>query len=305
VIISFLAIYVSYASTHFWGIISFIVHQSRADTRSRDGLYHQQQAILRNSPTDMNALAQFLKVAWHWREATNGSLRRSAPLGALALIHFLLFYVAGLSSSTVIGSSDVVLLRSDRCGWIEDFPQMLRAFTGWQPNARQLDVLNAVSVHGSWSYRRSAAYARACYAEESGSYAAICNTYPSRRLSSTFNSSSSGGCPFPGKACTTGLLVMDSGNLDSDRDFGLNAREKDRLFFRRVTSAVPIDTDKYATNWTTPPPELLAKVEDAYPYDVLKLYMLGKNLLAPPETPFTFFTRNSSQRGFSKAYELK
>ena len=61
-LIAFLAFYVGLASTSFWRIACFAFHQMLSSDKLEDGLYHQRQAILRNSATDVVGLWSFMQT---------------------------------------------------------------------------------------------------------------------------------------------------------------------------------------------------------------------------------------------------
>ena len=113
VLASILAIFVQFAGSQVWKLVQFAIHQFRATAQPRDGLYHQQQAILRNNSTDLSALWQLLRVAIAWRhQKAAQSFRRSLALITGALAHFILFTAAGTFVSISLDVGDEVLSRS-------------------------------------------------------------------------------------------------------------------------------------------------------------------------------------------------
>jgi hypothetical protein len=93
VIIAILALFISQVGSHSWSIICFLTHQVRSTTRPRNGLYHQQQVILRNSVwgSDLGTIYQLRRVAWFWRGYGMRSIRATTWLIVLGLVHCLYF----------------------------------------------------------------------------------------------------------------------------------------------------------------------------------------------------------------------
>src|SRR5215469_8284401 len=72
-LIAFLALIVHWTGSQFWGILCFVFHQIRSSPGANDGLFHQQQVILRNSITDTNALVWLFRSGWSWRRRVRQS----------------------------------------------------------------------------------------------------------------------------------------------------------------------------------------------------------------------------------------
>src|SRR2546430_328825 len=103
ILVSILALFVQLAGSQMWKILQFAIHQFRATAQPRDGLYHQQQVILRNNNTDLSALWQLLRVAIAWRhQEAAQSFRRSLALITWAFVHFILFTAAGTFVSILL-----------------------------------------------------------------------------------------------------------------------------------------------------------------------------------------------------------
>ena len=65
-LVAFLALFVRLVGNHFWEIICFLIFWARTSARSRakDGLWHQQQALLRNKQTDGTFAFELLRASW-------------------------------------------------------------------------------------------------------------------------------------------------------------------------------------------------------------------------------------------------
>lgn len=86
VIIAVLALFVQTTGSQPWAVSRFIIHQYRARSASADAFYQQQQALLRNSATDLSFLWQSLRLGWAWRGYTKKPL-----LGALPVLLWAMF----------------------------------------------------------------------------------------------------------------------------------------------------------------------------------------------------------------------
>ncbi|KAG9605358.1 hypothetical protein KCU77_g839, partial [Aureobasidium melanogenum] len=114
-LIAILALFVKVTGGFLWRIISFVLFRN-SPTSGWNGLFHQQQAILRNSTSGGTALFQFLQSAWCWREKAKSTIPRSMRLALLAAIHIAIFAIAGAFSSRVAVTDSQVLLVSPNCG---------------------------------------------------------------------------------------------------------------------------------------------------------------------------------------------
>ncbi|KAF2445488.1 hypothetical protein P171DRAFT_430897 [Karstenula rhodostoma CBS 690.94] len=69
-LIAFLALYVSIAGQSFWTISRFLLHKYLSSESQSDGVYHQHQAILRNSITAPQVAEERFKLMIAWRNRT-------------------------------------------------------------------------------------------------------------------------------------------------------------------------------------------------------------------------------------------
>lgn len=118
-VIALLAILSSLATAHLWHLVTFFIHQLRANGRPRDALFRQQQAILRTLPTPGALIADSLKLFWHWRikEGTWLALARLSFLVVLAGLFVAMTWAASIFSSLVVDTSHLrVLVDSPYCG---------------------------------------------------------------------------------------------------------------------------------------------------------------------------------------------
>lgn len=227
ILVAFLALFIQFTGTQLWGISRFTIHQTRVSKRPRDGLYHQQQAILRNfAPAD--AAKVFVQAGWAWRSKTRNPAKRSVPLALVALAYTITFLLAAILSATASTSQgDEVLVSSPYCGQINFQSPNLTA------------VFNIINAYETKSLSDSASYARSCYASEgTGRTWQDCSTFPVPKLPTTQTNAS---CPLQTDICTAQSIQLDTGLMDTNIFFGINAPPKDRLAFRKVTSCAPIE----------------------------------------------------------------
>jgi hypothetical protein len=228
VLIAFLAIFVRIAGGHLWDVFCYIIFHIRSTTDARDGLHHQQQALLRDNLSDNRAIWQFSSIAWEWRGKTKRPLFRTLPLILSAALHFIAFTAAGIFSSKVASVGSNVLIRGPTCGnWSVPY----------QGNTFNKSLLTESSELSSWglsNYKDIAGYVKSCYAFDNAtrSLPQDCLAY-GRRLPSW--SSEVVDCPFADGMCIDGAaLELDSGLIDSHLDLGINGRQQDRISFRYV-----------------------------------------------------------------------
>lgn len=66
-IISFLALFINATARSIWKLTRFALHVSYTTPTGQDGVYHQRQAILRNTSMAYEAAIQFLQLSYVWR----------------------------------------------------------------------------------------------------------------------------------------------------------------------------------------------------------------------------------------------
>lgn len=61
-LIAFIALYVTVTGGRFWTIVAFIAHILQSSDTVRDGIYHQRQAILRNTNSSVLGLWKMFRL---------------------------------------------------------------------------------------------------------------------------------------------------------------------------------------------------------------------------------------------------
>jgi hypothetical protein len=213
--------YCAYKSgtAHLWHLVTFCIHQLRANGRPEDALFRQQQALLRTLPSPASVMADTVKLWWAWRNKAKRPLLRSLVLLLIAVSFAAATGAASVFSSLVVDTTNLhVLVKSRGCGWVN----VIRAFEGGY-----LYPVKAASVP----------YAKQCYVKEGadGNLPAACNVLVNRALPLN---TSRGPCPFDSDACEPGVdsVIFDTGLIDVGPSFGLNMVGSDGVKFRRKMS---------------------------------------------------------------------
>ncbi|KAB5576596.1 hypothetical protein GE09DRAFT_627098 [Coniochaeta sp. 2T2.1] len=235
-LIAFLSFFVTYVGTRFWRIACLVIHYSYSSHAPGDGLYHQRQAILRNSTNAEDGLYTILCLGWVWRRIARQTWYRVIPLIIFASICVVGWTLAaGFSSNISTAVGNEVLLRGSNCGAIDmDLDDTL------------VDLEVFYNPYTAKQMMSAGTYAQQCYSGDA-SNSQYCSTYVKKNITSTVNTTAS--CPFDKKICLSddANIVVDTGYLDSHEHFGINAPLSERFQYRRVVSCAPLTTENYTT----------------------------------------------------------
>lgn len=227
-VIAFLALFVTIIGARFWTILSYILHINMSRETAQNAIYHQRQAILRNTSSSGTALWKFSRISWaQWRRGRVSTLKQTFPPLLLSFAILIAFTIAGIFSSRVATSNNgEVLLSSSNCGIFN--PGV---------NASFLDSTNAYMVR---RMQFSSNYALMCYGKDN--FAEGCPTFPRKSL--PFNVTRNLPCPFPGMEgiCRkpADAIRLDSGFIKSHLDLGINTAPESRFLYRKVTECAPL-----------------------------------------------------------------
>ncbi|KAF2134171.1 hypothetical protein P153DRAFT_381353 [Dothidotthia symphoricarpi CBS 119687] len=234
-LIAFLALFVTFTGTCFWTIVSFAVHQIQSQQTPQNAIYHQRQAILRNSGTSAEALWRLLRMSWTWRRyAPTTSIRRSLLPLAMSILTLSVFAIAGIFSSRVATSRDGdVLVVGNKCATVNSSRFTTQDF-------------GLIQTYLTSRIRSSANYAATCYTNTSSTQS--CRAFV--RHSLPYEVTKRAACPFPGndRICRSakGAIRLDSGFIDSHFDLGINSRLSGRFLYRTVNECAPVQSKGYA-----------------------------------------------------------
>lgn len=229
-LISFTAFFVTIVAARFWRVACFIIHQKLSDPDYRDALYHQCQAIFRNSLSSESGLWSFIQISWAWRHLAKRSLSRTIPLIVFATSCLIVFSLAsGFSSSISTAIGNEVLLDGTNCG-IVDYA-ILSAY----------DLQQTRSPWRSDIYTNAASYAQQVYSPNRTSVLQN-GAFVRRTLNTIKNSEAT--CPFKNGLCrsSTSNLHLDTGLVDICNDFGINLPRDECFSYRQVTHCAPLET---------------------------------------------------------------
>ena len=232
-LIAFLAIFVSAAGRSVWRISCYILHHYLSSSNPQDGIYHQRQAILRNSDNANDAILKLISTLDAWRKRARRPYRRLIPVILMSLFISAAFSVSGLFSSRVTSdTANEVLLNGKSCRGIS---------SRFNQNWREGQV-----IYYPWLTNKVGAYsnyALQCYT--SAVNAEDCHQFVKPSIS--FKADRNASCPFQSKMCKTQdkNLILDTGYIDSNDDLGINMPSKDRFKFRVVHECAPIVTENF------------------------------------------------------------
>jgi hypothetical protein len=233
-LVAFLAFFVTITGSFAWGIVRFIVHQTRARQIPHLALHHQQQAVLRNSSSAISTAYKLVRVAFAWRKSKVRAVARSVLLVLLAICVFAVFAVASIFSSEVTkASSSDFLIKSPHCG-VYSYGDIYtnKTLEAAQAQKSNLDTISADT------------YVRKCYGQNLDTN--LCSQYAAQDIASSENVNAT--CPFGNNICfynNASAYQVDSGFIDSNQKFGLNVPKNQRVFIRFVTTCAPIKTSGY------------------------------------------------------------
>lgn len=250
----------------FWRLGCFIMHRYFSSAKPQDGLYHQRQAILRNSDTAHDGILRLLASMFAWRSSHRARepVFRLLPVIVTAFTVSAAFGVASVFSSNVTRETiNQVLLKGTRCGHytLEKLTNLEQHFTLFMPYRTEMasKFLN---------------YGMQCYTDET--HTDGCNLYVKPRLPLVSTRGKS--CPFGADICKIrdDSLFMDTGMLDSLEHFGINIAPEYRFQLRLVTTCAPLKTQGYMSDYNDSE------------YGAVKRYMYGPSMSYPFGNNFTY-----------------
>jgi hypothetical protein len=240
-LIAFTAFFIALVSTRFWRIVCFAFHRHYATPSPQNTVYHQRQAILRNSSAAESGMLLLLQLIW--ANGRNG-------LGVLLSVVVAAFCVAafavagGLSSqiSTAVGTE--VLIHSANCGYL-DFNKVTAAGSDGD-----LEGYFALAPVEAEAINNAANYAQQCYSNATAKIL-DCGRFTKMALPIIVNNKAA--CPFQEAMCRSNStnIQIDSGYIDSHEDLGLNSRADHRILARNVLHCAPIRTEGFTSQNNT------------------------------------------------------
>jgi hypothetical protein len=221
-IVALLAVSSTLGTAHLFNLLSFAIHQLRANGRPSDALFRQQQALLRTLPTPGTIMVDALKLWWAWKRKARRSFLRSIPLVLVALLFSACTIAASIFSSLVVDSANlIVLVTSSNCGW-----------------TNKTSVFSTLDADSGPILAVAAPYAKQCYTDgvvSTKTLPAVCNSVFVRpNINFTTERVP---CPFANGFCESEDAVsLDSGFVDVSKMFGLNLPSTSSVKFRKKTT---------------------------------------------------------------------
>ncbi|KAF2491600.1 hypothetical protein BU16DRAFT_468495 [Lophium mytilinum] len=227
-LIAFLALYVGTTGRSFWKLVSSSLHHIYSSPAASDGIYHQRQAVLRNSQSAPDAAITLILASVAWRERAQRIWRRTLPVLVVSLIVAATFATAGILSSRVTTKTANEVLMSGK--FCENFTKSEDDIPLLSNQAPKLT--NYLS------------YALQCYRRTDQSRSTKCQTFVKPELAYTVDSNAS--CPFSDEMCVSKYqnLFLDTGYLDSINDLGVN--QGPRFLVRSTRHCAPLVTRGYS-----------------------------------------------------------
>jgi hypothetical protein len=235
ILIVVLTILVTIAVNQLWSLFTFLYHQLRARGAPSDGLFWQQQALLRTFPTPASLMTDSVKLWWSWRRITEMTFLRSMfPIGIASL--FLAGSIAtSIFATSIVSTSDLeALVRSPYCGRYNPSKA-----TDEAENTRVSLILPIIQT-----------YARDCYHNHNRT-SRCHNTFIKPSISFKVDVAE---CPWAASMCPAHngpILSMDSGLLDESY-FGFNVERHNNVRFRKrsVCNVLPFQNRLQVRNFT-------------------------------------------------------
>jgi len=129
---AFIATFVTIVGAELWKIICYILHQARSSPGPQDGLYHQQQVLLRTSPNPGGAAWLFLRQTWSWAGKARLAVLRTLPWAVFGVTYMVMIGITAIFSSEISKSPgpERLLVAPESCGL-------------WRLNTSSPDALSA------------------------------------------------------------------------------------------------------------------------------------------------------------------
>lgn len=244
--IAVIALFVRFAGGQLWSVLTFLVSITRSTAEPRDALYHQQQAILRNTSQPSSVVWAMLKLPWFWRGDAKKANTRALVFVFGSLTYIAAFSVAGIFSSRISSTdSEVLLIPAQPCGtwpypWYSEYDPAKETMQNF--------IIRRTEYFSDFNQvvNNAHIYVKECYNSTLSDSNEFC--FPSGRSRITWSTDLHAACPFEGDICIADSIRVDTGFIDSRNHFGINTGN-DRVEYRRIATCAPITTEGYATGW--------------------------------------------------------
>lgn len=303
-LIAFIALFVRFVGGQLWAVLAFLASVTRSTAHPQDAIYHQQQAILRNTSQPAGVSWAMFKLLWFWTESTTKSKMRILTFVFTGLAYVGAFAVAGIFSSKISDTNSQVLLNpSPNCGlwpypYLRLFDPAKRSFEDYSWEFTQY------ATNFNQLAQKSHVYVSECYNSTDSDPSTPCLPYGKSRIAWTTDLSAQ--CPFDEGMCLTDAIQFDSGYLNSYTHLGINTKH-DRVEYRRVMTCAPITTDGYMSGYVNATNLNITDdyASTLYEGDMWLKYAYGQSLLFNDNTTYAYsnFSFDLSQ-GFWLPYRI-
>ena len=182
-----------------------------------------------------------MKVIWAWKSKTSFPLLRSLPLFTAALLQIAAFGIAGLFVSRVTQSDTEALVRSQYCG---TWPAVYLLDEADPENRTAVQRQSAYNINARRQITESLQYAQSCYWDPAG-----CSDYIVPALLTEDDVDMNATCPFEEELCLLNEAVrVDTGLMDSATLLGINARFRDRVWYRRTSTCALLNSRDFSSS---------------------------------------------------------
>ncbi|KIX94278.1 uncharacterized protein Z520_09988 [Fonsecaea multimorphosa CBS 102226] len=253
-----LAVFVTVCGIQLWNIIRSSI--DRFGTPSQPEMLtpqlRRQKTVLRNADSGPITTAErLLYIAWKYRRTSTGKPSlRAYSFGMFAIIFAILSWAAGIFSNRAISTGSTngpwqVLSRSNRCGvWNQTYFNIVNGVD--LSTEDNFDEIIQYTAKRGQDVQLSFEYAQQCYFAQSptDTMSSTCNTFKTSSLDRTV---ANGTCPFQIQSCLEGsnAIVLETDQIDSHVDLGINAKPKDRLKYSRRTTCAVLDGTDHIKGW--------------------------------------------------------
>ena len=298
-LIAFIALFVRFVGGQLWSVITFLASRACSTAEPRDALYHQQQAVLRNTSQPVDLVWSMLKLAWFWKGFASKASTRTLSFVTSSLAYIAAFALAGIFSSRVSSAnSEVLLLPNNHCGFWhyprsrdfdpakESWPDYTYQKTQYTANYNQL-------------VQQSHVYVSECYNKTIGGQTQACLPFGRDRIGWTTDLNAK--CPFSPEMCLTKAISLDTGFIGSRSHFGINSHT-DEIEYRRVMACAPITTEGFVSGYVDSG-ELAMAAESGgfYEHETFLKYSYGQGTLFTDNTTYAF---SNLSWGYSAGWNL-
>ncbi|KAF2224423.1 hypothetical protein BDZ85DRAFT_318354 [Elsinoe ampelina] len=221
-IVAALAIFVRIVGGRMWDVIRFIIFRQSSSPQPEDGLYHQQQAALRNIEGNSQILIVLFDLWLAWRKKVDSVIRRTSRVSIPAIINYIAFAAAGVFVSRVTNArpgSEVLLTRSGTaCGYMDFFAAK---DLGTPSMAQRLHMFSAYRSIESQAY----ALSEQCYIGSEPVRSTACPVFGRNLV--PWKLTTGVDCPFGAELCDGADTVkLTSGRIDSVHHMGINSESE-------------------------------------------------------------------------------